>query len=85
MTAASEGTLTGGISADDLEPHLSAWKRRVPPVVKHEEFILVVKDVDLGACDVIVEWTTLLLTHGDTLDDKVEELQQREVLATFAR
>ena len=85
MTAASEGTLTGGISADDLEPHLSAWKRRVPPVVKHEEFILVVKDVDLGAGDVIVAWRTLLLTHGVTLDEQVEELDQREVLATVAR
>ncbi len=85
MTAASEGTLIGGISADDLEPHLSAWKRRVPPVVKHEEFILVVKDVDLGAGDVIVAWRTLLLTHGVTLDEQVEELDQREVLATVAR
>ena len=85
MTAASEGTLMGGISADDLEPHLSAWKRRVPPVVKHEEFILVVKDVDLGAGDVIVAWRTLLLTHGVTLDEQVEELDQREVLATVAR
>ena len=84
MTAASEGTLMGGISADDLEPHLSAWKRRVPPVVKHEEFILVVKDVDLGAGDVIVAWRTLLLTHGVTLDEQVEELDQREVLATVA-
>ncbi|RPI06688.1 MAG: hypothetical protein EHM63_08455, partial [Actinobacteria bacterium] len=85
MAAASEGTLMGGISAHDLEPHLSAWKRRVPPVVKHEEFILVVKDVDLGAGDVIVAWRTLLLTHGVTLDEQVEELDQREVLATVAR
>ena len=85
MAAASEGTLMGGISAHDLEPHLSAWKWRVPPVVKHEEFILVVKDVDLGAGDVIVAWRTLLLTHGVTLDEQVEELDQREVLATVAR
>jgi RNA polymerase primary sigma factor len=53
--------------------------------VKHEEFILVVKDVDLGAGDVIVAWRTLLLTHGVTLDEQVEELEEREVLATVAR
>jgi RNA polymerase primary sigma factor len=85
MTAASEGALMGGISAEDLEPHLTAWKRRDPPVVKHEEFILIVKDVDLGAGDVIVAWRNLLSTHGVTLDEQVEELDQREVLATVAR
>ena len=36
----------GGMSPDDLEPHLSAWKSRAPAVVSHEEFMLVVKDVD---------------------------------------
>ena len=74
----------GGMSPDDLEPHLSAWKQRQPAVVSHEEFMLVVKDIDFNE-DTIVAWRDLLAGHGVTLDEQVEELDQRDVLATVAR
>ncbi len=69
----------GGMSPEDLEPHLSAWKLRAPSVVSHEEFMLVVKDVDFDE-DTIVAWRDLLAEHGVTLDERVEELDHREVL-----
>ncbi|HMK12475.1 MAG TPA: RNA polymerase sigma factor RpoD [Acidimicrobiales bacterium] len=71
------------MTPDDLEPHLTAWKQRVPPVVKHEEFMLVVKDVDFDE-DTIVAWRVLLAQHGVSLDEQVEEIDQHEVLATVA-
>jgi RNA polymerase primary sigma factor len=73
----------GGMSPEDLEPHLSAWKLRAPSVVSHEEFMLVVKDVDFDE-DTIVAWRDLLAEHGVTLDERVEELDHREVLAAVA-
>ncbi|HTN78387.1 MAG TPA: RNA polymerase sigma factor RpoD [Acidimicrobiales bacterium] len=85
MTQATPGApWLGGMSPNDLEPHLSAWKLRVPPVVKHEEFMLVVKDIDFDE-DTIVAWRVLLAQHGVSLDEQVEEIDHHEVLATVAR
>ncbi len=74
MTQASESALLGGMSQDDLDRHIAAWKDREHPVVTHEEFMLVVKDVDFNE-ELIVAWRTRLAQHGLTLNEQVEELE----------
>jgi RNA polymerase primary sigma factor len=84
MSQASESALRGGMSQDDLDRHIATWKQRDRPVVSHEEFMLVVKDIDFNE-DTIVAWRDLLAEHGVTLDEQVDELDQREVLRTVAQ
>ena len=84
MSQASESALRGGMSQDDLDRHIATWKQRDRPVVSHEEFMLVVKDIDFNE-DTIVAWRDLLAKHGVTLDEQVDELDQREVLRTVAQ
>ena len=80
MTQASESALLGGMSQDDLDRHIAAWKDREHPVVTHEEFMLVVKDVDFNE-ELILAWRTRLAQHGLTLNEQVEELEDDVVAA----
>ncbi len=78
MTQASESALLGGMSQDDLDRHIAAWKEREQPVVTHEEFMLVVKDVDFNE-ELILAWRTRLAEHGLTLNEQVELIEDDSV------
>ncbi len=84
MTQASESALLGGMSQDDLDRHIAAWKEREQPVVTHEEFMLVVKDVDFNE-ELILAWRTRLAEHGLTLNEQVELIEDDSVEAVEPR
>ncbi len=76
MSQASESAaLLGGVPQDDLDRHIAAWKQRERPIVTHEEFMLVVKDVDFNE-EMIVAWRSRLAEHGLTLNEQIEELEE---------